>query len=266
MSVLKNVGIGLNIFKCYYKGYKFLSDPKYLHGRKQVKLEMKKEASRTEVINFLLATFHRKTSYLEIGTRNPEQNFNFIKSDLKYSVDPGIEFKKNPVDFPITSDEFFEKLNDNEILSTDILFDVIFIDGLHLAEQVDRDIKNALNYISDDGFIVLHDCNPPTEWHAREDYQYRYTPGGGVWNGTSWKAFYKWRSNPTITSCCVDTDWGVGVISKKHNLGVNTTHKMEFYEFKNLDDSRKESLNLMDFHEFSQLIKKVTNSSENNQS
>ena len=60
------------------------------------------------------------------------QNFNKIKATKKYSVDPGIEFKENPVDFKMTSDVFL-KLSTNQVLSNDIEFDVIFIDGLHLA-------------------------------------------------------------------------------------------------------------------------------------
>ncbi|WP_100612251.1 class I SAM-dependent methyltransferase [Confluentibacter lentus] len=67
----------------------------------------------------------------------------------------------------MTSDEFFQKLSANDILSNSIKFNVIFIDGLHLAQQADRDIKNAIKYIKNDGFIVVHDCNPPSEWHAR---------------------------------------------------------------------------------------------------
>jgi Methyltransferase domain len=117
--------------------------------------------------------------------RNPESNFNGIKATKKYSVDPGVEFKENPVDFGITSDEFFKKLSTNEILSNEIRFHVIFIDGLHLAAQVDRDIQNALDYITKDGFIVLHDCNPPTEWHARESFDYNSSPAEKKWNGTT---------------------------------------------------------------------------------
>ena len=130
--------------------------------------ESLKRPSRTQVINFLLSLSHEDTHYLEIGVRNPKDNYDHIKATTKYSVDPGIEFKENPVDFQLTSDDFFKKLSANEILSNDIQFDVIFIDGLHLAEQVDKDIYNALKYIKSDGFIVLHDCSPPSEWHARE--------------------------------------------------------------------------------------------------
>ena len=145
------------------------------------------------------------------------------------------------------------KLDDNKILNS-IKFDVIFIDGLHLAEQVDRDIINALKYIKDDGFIVLHDCNPPTEWHARENYNYGFTPAGGYWNGTTWKAFLKWRFNPSLKSCCVNSDWGVGVLTKKHPIGNSMKPKNLFFEYKDFDQNRTQYLNLVDFKQFKSLF------------
>ena len=74
---------------------------------------------------------NRPITYLEIGVRNPDDNFNRIKAEDKYSVDPGVEFKVNPVDFKLTSDQFFAQLLNGEVLNQNILFDVIFIDGLH---------------------------------------------------------------------------------------------------------------------------------------
>ncbi|NNK75285.1 MAG: class I SAM-dependent methyltransferase [Maribacter sp.] len=233
--------------KYYSIGKRFLNDPVYLNTQKRNRLELSKNPPRTEIINFLLSLNQEDPHYLEIGVRDPGDNYNHINAGTKYSVDPGVEFDKNPVDFKMTSDEFFQKLSKNEILSNTIKFDVIFIDGLHLAEQVDKDIKNALNYIKQDGFIVLHDCNPPTEWQPRESYRFHHTPAHGFWNGTTWKAFLKWRSNPTINSCCVDSDWGVGILSKNHPIGKNIESKNPFFEYQLLEENRKEYLNLIDF-------------------
>src|SRR5690606_27460848 len=107
----------------------------------------------------------RATRYLEIGVRNPQANFDKIRASEKYGVDPGIEFEDNPVNFKMTSDAFFAQLSAGECLSPEIRFDVIFIDGLHTADQVERDIRNSLRYLADTGFVVAHDCNPPTEYH-----------------------------------------------------------------------------------------------------
>ncbi len=140
------------------------------------------------------------------------------------------------------------------MLNKDIRFDVVFIDGLHLADQVERDIENALEYITEDGFVVLHDCNPPSEFHASESHAYKLSPAYGYWNGTTWKAFFKYRQKNDYYSCCVDTDWGIGIISKKTNLGRPSTVSNPFYEFNVLDKSRKESLNLVSFDELKKMI------------
>jgi hypothetical protein len=245
----------LNPLKQYLFGRKFANNDHYLAIQQKNEIEVAKHPSRTAIINFLLSLQQNDTTYLEIGVRNPNDNYNHIKATKKYSVDPGAEYKLNPVDFKLTSDVFFQKLGNNEILSNDIRFDVIFVDGLHLAEQVDRDIVNSLNYLKDDGFVVLHDCNPPSEWHARENFQYKHTPAHGLWNGTTWKAFLKWRFNTNVNACCIDTDWGVGVVSKTHPIGKAIAPVNPFFEFSILDQNRKEHLNLVDFETFKKSVK-----------
>jgi len=253
---VKKLLMSLKPIKYYVKGTKFLNNTIYLDVQKKNQEEILKKPSRTEIINFLLSLKKRSTNYLEIGVRNPEHNYNHIQAGIKYSVDPGIEFTDNTVDFRMTSNEFFQKLSANEILSNDVKFDVIFIDGLHLAQQVDNDIQNALKYIKDEGFIVLHDCNPPTEWHARETYRYYDTPANKLWNGTTWKAFLKWRYNPLVYSCCIDSDWGIGIISKWYQIGKNIEPTNPFFEFKLLAENRKYYLNLIDFESFKKSIQK----------
>ena len=248
--------MNINIKKQFTIGFKMLNDPCYIDVNIKTLEEINKCPSRTEIINFILNFLakDRNTIYLEIGVRNPNDNFNKINSTTKYSVDPGVEFELNPVDFKMTSDNFFKSINSGKILDKDIKFDVIFIDGLHIALQVDRDIENALKFIKDDGFIILHDCNPPSEFHARENYDFRFTPAKGFWNGTVWKAFYKYRKSKNYYSCCVDTDWGVGIISKSKNIGESTSIKNDFYDFSILNNNRKESLNLIDFEVFKKLF------------
>lgn len=234
-------------------GKKYKNSSYHIEGKNKTRLETEKVPKRFDIINFLLNTFKTDTIYLEIGVRYPEHNFNKINARKKYSVDPGLENKTNPVDFKLTSDDFFNKLNNDEILSRDIKFDVIFIDGLHLAEQVEKDIENALKFIKDDGYIVLHDCNPPTFFHASELYKYRLSPALGHWNGTTWKAFYKSRLRADLYSCCIDTDWGIGVISKTKKIGQNTIVENPFFEYSVLDCKRQDSLGLLSFEDFKNL-------------
>jgi hypothetical protein len=242
------------LLKYYSWGGRFLTDKYQIEGKLKTQMEFTKQPYRHEILNYLLQTLKRQTYYLEIGVRNPNDNFNLIKSDFKYSVDPGLEFKENPVDFILTSDEFFMKLRNNEILNTELKFDVIFIDGLHTAEQVDSDIHNAMDFIKDDGFIVVHDCNPPTEYHAREEYGYELSPAQHLWNGTTWKGYVKWRKNKMLYSCTIDTDWGVGIFSKTQNIGTFLELQNEFYEYSIFDKNRKEFLNLISFEELKNFI------------
>jgi len=241
--------------KNYYNwGGRFINDPFNIATKELNDLESAKSPFRYDVINFLLSATNRENIYLEIGVRNPADNFNKINAAIKCSVDPGLEFKENPVDFILTSDQFFDQIREGKILNKDIRFDVIFIDGMHTAEQVDRDIQNALDFIKDDGFIVLHDCNPPTEWHARETHDYRLSPAQNAWNGTTWKAFVNWRSRLDVYSCTVDTDWGVGIISKQINFGAPSKIENPFFEFEILLKNKKECLNLMNFESLQDLL------------
>ncbi len=227
-----------------------IADNFLLEGVQKSEKELLKSPERSEIINLLVASSGSDDPlYLEIGVRKPQENFDKIRVNRKYGVDPGVEFVENPVEFKLTSDEFFNQLREGKVLDRNIHFDVIFVDGLHTAEQTDRDIENALNFISDKGFIVLHDCNPPTEYHTRETYNYWASPAMDHWNGTSWKAFFKYRKRKDIYSCCVDTDWGVGIISKTVDLGQASGINNDFYEYSVFDQHRKESLNLLSFEE-----------------
>ena len=87
------------------------------------------------------------------------------------------------------SDTFFEYLKEHD---PERKYDVVFIDGLHKSYQVKRDIENSLEVLSPNGYILLHDCNPPTSHMARENYRTEY--GYEPWNGTVWKAIYQLRT------------------------------------------------------------------------
>ncbi|WP_271855515.1 class I SAM-dependent methyltransferase [Patiriisocius marinus] len=236
--------------KKYYLGNSYLNNPFHISAKEKTQAEINKTIKRYDVINFVIGNLNRDVTYLEIGVRIPEENFDKINAATKFSVDPGVENIENPVDFKVTSDDFFNGLKKGKFLDKNILFDVIFIDGLHLAEQVERDIENALQYIKEDGYIILHDCNPPTQFHAGEDYNYRLSPSGGYWNGTTWKAFFKARKNKDLFTCCIDTDWGIGVINKTVNIGEWSTVSNPYFEYKTFEENREASLGLISFEAF----------------
>lgn len=185
---------------------------------------------RTDIINRLIKHFDYK-KYLEIGVRFPESNFNKIDIEYKRGIDPNYP---NQNVYHMTSDEYFCTDNVEN-------FDIIFIDGLHTDEQVDKDIKNSLNILNDNGTIVLHDCNPPTINHQ---------PSDGSWNGTVWKSFVKLRCSRTdLEMMVVDADWGCGIVRRgKQSLYKNDPQLQLEYEYFNI--YRKEILNLISIEQF----------------
>lgn len=235
-----------------------INDKTFYRTYKISKEEGKKKGSRTEIISFLLDLIDGN-NYLEIGVRNPDDNFNRVKCSNKFSVDPGVEFKNNPVDYKMTSDEFFKRMHNRNIdFPSDIKFDVIFIDGLHLADQAEKDILNSLKFIKDTGFIVLHDCNPPTEFHSRESFSFMNSPARGFWNGTTWKTFYKFRYHKDLFSICFDTDWGVGVISITNYPGFNNLAlplENPYFEFNSHLKNKNRYLNLQNFESWKKKVK-----------
>ena len=204
---------------------------------------------RWDIINHIVEK-NNYNNYLEIGVRWPNDTFNKINISHKDAVDP--EPKGHEINYPVSSDEFFELIKDHD----DIKYDIIFIDGLHLYEQVKKDIENSLKHLSPKGTIIMHDCSPPTVHHAREMYEDYSTPAGSAWNGTVWEAYVENRcANPNITMSVVNTDYGMGVIQfgkqdiwKKDDL--KTCQKYSY-----LEKNRKELLNLLEIEEFAQAYK-----------
>ncbi len=201
--------------------------------------------ARFHIINALLKNTDHKR-YLEIGVRNPEDNFNKIEADFKVSVDPGVESRVNHATYPLTSDAFFEQLFAGQLDIEHTQFDVVLVDGLHLAEQVYRDIQNAVKVLADTGFVVMHYCSLPTIHHAREN-SYEQGPATHFWNGTSWKAYQRFRTESDKKAFVVDVDWGVGVIANhdedsSYRLPANVN---PFYEFNVMDADRERILNLV---------------------
>lgn len=202
-----------------------------------------------QMINFVINKYNF-SKYLEIGVRDPESCFDNINCKNKDSVDPGAERSENLAKYKLTSDNFFDELQRGKLdKDPEYKWDVIFIDGLHYADQVERDIHNSLNHLSDNGIIFVHDCNPPNEYYSRA-YMYDFTtPAGGYWNGSVWKSFYKIRnSRADLDACTVKDEWGTGVIKK----GAQKIFKEEnpFFDWHIFDSHREKALNLIDPSEF----------------
>jgi len=204
---------------------------------------------RYDIINSIIQQNGFK-NYLEIGVCDPSICFDKINCENKDSVDPGVEYAVNPVTYPFTSDEFFKMLGDGELDKIyNYKWDVIFIDGLHISDQVLRDVINSLQHLNPNGYILLHDCNPPDIFHAREDYvvEGRRRP----WNGTVWKALYYLRSNSDLDICTVNTDWGVGIVrnQKADQKRRKVAFDNNFFEYNAMAANRKAHLGLIEVSE-----------------
>ena len=188
---------------------------------------------RTDIINNFIQKLGYN-SYLEIGTQNPNGNFNHINIKNKYSVEPfpPSELSANDYSFVGTSDQYFD------FISPDTKFDIVFIDGLHHSNQVLKDIENSLNHLSDNGTIICHDCLPTTEkMQERNDH-------GGEWTGDGWKAIAELRvERIDLDIKVVDTDYGCGIIRKGTNIPYITNENYKTYTY--YSNNKNELLNVI---------------------
>ena len=199
--------------------------------------------SRTEIINYLIKKYSYKT-YLEIGVRDPKTNFDKIKINFKDGIDP------NWLDTPIDGNQHIQESDDYfSSLDKTIKFDIIFIDGLHLEDQVDKDINSSLNHLSENGAIIIHDCNPITESRQREEYEVNGEYPN--WNGTTWKSWVKLRCTKSDLSMdVINADEGCGIIIRGSQTiwGKDPVEKCTEYSY--LKKYRQDLLNLISVSEF----------------
>lgn len=165
---------------------------------------------RWDMLNYLIKLNDYK-SYLEIGGAYG-YNFFKINSPYKVCVDPQKNFPE--LTYHMTSDEFFAN-NDKK-------FDLIFIDGMHEASQVYKDIENALAILNDKGTIMMHDCLPLTfEEQTPERTQWN-------WTGDAWRAFAYFRQFSNLFMFTVDTDHGLGIIKKGHQFPYQLPESLDW--------------------------------------
>jgi hypothetical protein len=210
------------------------------------------EILRFDIMNLIIKRYNLK-KYLEIGVCDPKECFDRIVCKSKMGVDPGVEFPENPVKYKMTSDDFFTKLDDGKLdLDPNFRWDIIFIDGLHTATQVLKDIENALYHLTPKGFIFLHDCNPYNFFTQREDYYLDGITYSGPWNGSVWKSIYHLRTHRSdLQVNVIDTDWGVGIIRRgKSSLVPFNNH---FYEYNLMANNKANDLGLIGTETFKKL-------------
>jgi hypothetical protein len=148
--------------------------------------------NRIAIVNLLLAR-RPDGNYLEIGCAGNGM-FDSVIAKNKTGIDPEIGGT-----IRITSDEFFRRDDGTR-------YDVIFIDGLHIYEQVRRDVINALSRLTKGGWIALHDMLP-RNW--LEEHVPRISE---VWTGDVWKVAFELSKSADIDFRIIKVDMGVGVL------------------------------------------------------
>jgi len=184
---------------------------------------------KSVIINQLVKKFEYK-KYLEIGV-SEGKNFEAIDVDYKVGVDP---HHKSAATVKLTSDDFFKRNSEQ--------FDIIFIDGLHVALQVYHDILASLEVLNEGGVILCHDMNP---WNKAVQDVLRKTLH---WTGDCWKAFVRLRmERDDLEMCVIDTDCGIGFIKRGKLKKLNIKCKVNW---KNFSANRVKWLNLISVDKF----------------
>ena len=168
-------------------------------------------------------------SYLEIGVESG-RSFHSVKTPIKVGVDPNEDSYATVFE---TSDDFFHTNTQK--------FDLFFVDGLHEADQVYRDINNCLKFANEGFTIVCHDMLPATE---------------NANSGDCWKAFVWLRHNrPDLEMFTINTDFGIGVIRAGSQKTIDISdYDCDYTEFENFVKHRQEWMNIISVEEFKRYL------------
>jgi hypothetical protein len=193
---------------------------------KKIKYNWELFPRRYDIINKIIVK-RNYTSYLEIGCFKNE-TFNQVNIKKKIGVDP-----VSGGNLRMTSDQFFRENKEK--------FDLIFVDGLHVYEQVIKDIFNSIKVLKENGIILVHDCLPRKLWYQTP------TRMSDTWNGDVWKAIVECRTLENIDTYTCLADEGIGVIKVQKN---NNQLKKKSSNFKNLKykeyyTNRKDLMNII---------------------
>jgi predicted O-methyltransferase YrrM len=182
-------------------------------------------AKRSTVLSRLINML-QYTSYLEIGCDNGVSFQEITNSTSTQSlvtavcVDPS---EQAVATHHLTSDAYFDQLfhdlpmstDHSSTLSTVALFDCVFIDGLHEANQAYRDFMNSWRALKPGGTILMHDVAPSHEWVA--SYPMHENAKNFNWHGDVWKVVVALRLLPDAEVVTIDIDCGVAAVRKRPN-------------------------------------------------
>jgi len=223
---------------------------------RRLAIPFSQDYNRVRILQTIVSKKKAKT-YLEIGV-DQGKVFEIIHGPTKVGVDPVAPAKKvkavlgpRTKYFQKTSDDFFDQDAKSEFKEK---IDVAFIDGLHEYKQVLKDINNTLEYLADDGVIIVHDCSPWTKAAAIRAFSFaeakeiadrdQYKDWDGGWTGDVWKAIGELKSTRgDLEVFVLDCDCGLGVIRKGIQKLINLEN-IENMEYEDLVKNKEGILNL----------------------
>jgi predicted O-methyltransferase YrrM len=133
----------------------------------------------------LLHVMLRPASYIEIGVASGATLALASPRTRSIGIDPQpMPTANQPANarlFEMTSDEFFACHDLTSIVGSDH-FDLAFIDGLHLFDQVLRDFASLEHYASKSSIILIHDCLPRDRITSERKRTTTF------WTGDVWKS------------------------------------------------------------------------------
>ncbi len=238
-----------NIFKLIKEKYYFLTD-QYV-------------TEQAILCNHLLSTFHKPTSYLEIGV-DQGRTYKKINSPMKDGVDP---YGTYDVTYRMTSQMFFA-LNK---LFFHKSYDVIFIDAAHLSLIVDNEIDEAFKILKKGGYIVLHDTDPPTKEACEIDIEqtlsylksisYPHNAShttslvGKAYNGDVWKSVANIRMNRQDIRVFTVKGFCCSVLQKRKQKKILKKVHYNSLDWNYFVKNREQILNLIDFSGIDKMLK-----------
>ena len=205
-------------------------------------------------------------NYLEIGVSIGTVFFR-IRCRKKAAVDPEFGFNKFKIvsrsarlgNFSNLSAKYFEKTSDKffeedagKLYHHDL--DICLVDGMHEFSYALNDIQHTLDHMSDNGVIVIHDCNPRGAENACSFNEWKARGFTGEWNGDVWKSIVYLRSlRNDIDVFVADIDYGLGIVRKKpaannSKLSFRNFEEIDALDFSQLEMNRQHWLNLQPPH------------------
>ena len=204
--------------------------------------------NRIELIRKIIED-KKYSTYLEIGIHRGTSFFP-VQCQNKIAVDPYMKVSwkgkihrifQNPYNlknryFEITSDEFFDAKAPKIFQKSGV--DIVFIDGLHTFEASLKDVLNSLQYLNNNGSIIMHDCYPPHKAAATPAASFHDAKGmkvngwTGQWCGDVWKTvvYLKEKYSHNLDVRVLNADFGLGIINVKTSIDSKLEIDKDLYQ------------------------------------